>query len=954
MAKTTFVSPGVFTRENDLSFVTSTIATTTLGLVGETKRGPAFEAVGINSWGDFKTRFGNLDPKVFGGKPKYELGYIARQYLQESNQLFVTRILGLSGYDADRVWIISTEAALDRTTTGKTHVDLAYASSGTTRENDIPNGGGSGKRATFSGSTWHFSGFTAAGDINEKQSYLTTITKSNSATTQLFSATTTTGWYNTWDKTGATTFSGISFSVTVTSTTVTSNNSILSGSASGIVTTWTGSSLTAYEDMVVATIRSRASYNGDVITRDVTGVTISDSSKIMSTDSDSADPFATFTISAGTDSRTSEKYDVSLLNTNRDYISKVLGVAPQDKGTKVWVEEHYPELIKKLDDDSLLYGLNSSLLMATTQLNDYKTKWKTPETPWVVSEVRGNRVDRLFKFISISDGDFANEEIKISIQNINLETKEFDVVIRDFTDTDDAPVLLERFTRCIMEPTLNNFIGKRIGTENLDYTLRSKYIMLEMADNFPADAFPCGFEGYVQHNYSGNTKPDLIYKETYTTDEKSSTNKLKKVYLGISETAYNKTVKSTLKGKGIDKTHFIYQGEGTWTGLTKGYHLDSGSNTITANTHTFDAGGGVIRLTTDVGDGTHYEKLQSRKFTLVPAGGFDGWDVYRTSRTNKDTYKIGKTGYNNEVTNGLFISTTNEEIANSDYYAYLTGIKTFNNPESVNINLFATPGINFSDHLGLVNEAISMIEEDRADSLYIVTTPDSDDSSTMAEDSVDLLDSADIDSSYSATYSPWIQMGDNENGVNIYLPPTAEVVRNIALTDNISFPWFAPAGITRGLTKAKRAKRKLTQDDRDTLYKGRINPIATFSDVGVTIWGNKTLQIKESALDRINVRRLLLQARKLISAIAIRLVFEQNDQQLRDQFLSLVNPILDGIKQQRGLIEFKIVVDDTNNTPETIDRNEFHAQLFLKPTRSAEFLILDFSVMSTGAKFENV
>ena len=135
MAKTTFVSPGVFTRENDLSFVTSTIATTTLGLVGETKRGPAFEAVGINSWGDFKTRFGNLDPKVFGGKPKYELGYIARQYLQESNQLFVTRILGLSGYDADRVWIISTEAALDRTTTGKTHVDVPYANTGATPNN---------------------------------------------------------------------------------------------------------------------------------------------------------------------------------------------------------------------------------------------------------------------------------------------------------------------------------------------------------------------------------------------------------------------------------------------------------------------------------------------------------------------------------------------------------------------------------------------------------------------------------------------------------------------------------------------------------------------------------------------------------------------------------------------------------------------------------------------------
>ena len=256
--------------------------------------------------------------------------------------------------------------------------------------------------------------------------------------------------------------------------------------------------------------------------------------------------------------------------------------------------------------------------------------------------------------------------------------------------------------------------------------------------------------------------------------------------------------------------------------------------------------------------------------------------------------------------------------------------------------------------MALVNEAIDMIEDDRADSLYIVTTPDADDSSTLADDTVDLLDAADIDSSYSATYYPWIQMRDNENGVNIYLPPTGEVVRNIALTDNIAFPWFAPAGMTRGLTKAKRAKRKLTQEDRDTLYKGRINPIATFSDVGVTIWGQKTLQVKESALDRVNVRRLLLQTRKLISAIAIRLVFEQNDQELRDQFLSLVNPILDGIKQQRGLVEFKVVMDDTNNTSESIDRNELRGSIWLKPVKSAEFIILDFNVMASGAAFENI
>ncbi|PCI28132.1 hypothetical protein COB55_04450 [Candidatus Wolfebacteria bacterium] len=962
--ETTFVSPGIFSSENDLSFVTSSIGVTSLGITGEFRKGPAFSPVAISSYDEFKKRFGSLDQKVFGGVPKYEGNYIAKNYLQESNQLFVTRVLGLSGYDADRVWVIRTDAALDSTTSATTVGELSYASSGGTEgtESGIMPGGESGDsggitqvgRATFSGSAWTFSGFTGAGSINEKQSILTTITTSNSGTTQFFSTTATTNYYDTWDKTGTTTFSGVSFSVIVTSTTVTDNNSVLSGSAHGTVTIFTGSSFDAFEDMVVATVRSRGSYDGDTLSRDVSSVTISDSSNISGSVAGDADPFGVFTLSAGTEPSTSKTYDVSLLETNRDYIIKVLGETAADKTTKIWVEEHYPELIRKLDDDGRLYGLKSTLTDAATQLNNYKTKFKTPETPFVVSEVRGNTVERLFKFISISDGDSANEQIKISIQNINLETKEFDVIIRDFTDTDIAVKPLESFTRCTMQPTLNNFVGKRIGTDNGDYTSKSKYVTLVIDENAPADSFPAGFEGYIQHNYSGNTKPELIYKQTYTTDERSSVSKLKKTFLGISEKAYDKTKKSSKIGTGIDKKHFIFQGADTWTGVTPGFHLDQGASGFTANTHTFKPGATNIRVTTDVGAGTYYEKRVSRKFTLVPAQGYDGWDIYRTSRTFSDLYKVGATGYKNEITNGLFIDTTNEEIANSDYYAYLTGIKTFDNPESVNINLFATPGINFSDQLGLVNEAISMIENDRADTLYVVTTPDATDSTTLAEDTVDLLDTSDIDSSYTATYYPWIQTRDDENGVNIFLPPTAEVVKNIALTDNVSFPWFAPAGLTRGLTKGKKTRRKLTQDDRDTLYKGRINPIATFSDVGVVIWGNKTLQVKESALDRINVRRLLLQTRKLISAIAIRLVFEQNDQELRDQFLSLVNPILDGIKQQRGLAEFKVVMDDTVNSPESIDRNELFGEIFIKPTRSAEFIVLSFNIMPSGSNFENI
>jgi phage tail sheath protein FI len=218
-------------------------------------------------------------------------------------------------------------------------------------------------------------------------------------------------------------------------------------------------------------------------------------------------------------------------------------------------------------------------------------------------------------------------------------------------------------------------------------------------------------------------------------------------------------------------------------------------------------------------------------------------------------------------------------------------------------------------------------------------------------DIVDQLEAANIDSNYSATYYPWILVKDTVNNTQIYIPATGEVCRNLALTDNIAFPWFATAGYTRGIVNSVKARKKLTQEDRDTLYQGRINPIATFSDVGTVIWGNKTLQIAESALDRINVRRLLLQTRKLISAVAVRLLFEQNDSKVRQDFLDSVNPILDSIRRDRGLYDFRVTV---SSSPEDLDRNQLVGKIYIKPTRSLEFIDIEFLITPTGASFENI
>jgi hypothetical protein len=417
-----------------------------------------------------------------------------------------------------------------------------------------------------------------------------------------------------------------------------------------------------------------------------------------------------------------------------------------------------------------------------------------------------------------------------------------------------------------------------------------------------------------------------------------------------------------------------------WNYLSKGFHMDSGATVVTipaiystSGTSMFDVGAASFQ-SDPTNPNDPYYTIQSRKFTFLVQGGFDGWDIYTRKRTNTDRFIIGGSGWANGACDilgrypsasetGMFKNIVIEQdVTNwstTDYYAYLLGIYTFNNPESVNINVLVTPGIDYFNNSNLVESAISMVQEDRADSLYICTTPDVDvnlpvvtvDDIIYPTQAVDNLDQTGIDSNYTATYYPWILVRDTVNNTQIYIPPTGEVTRNLALTDNIAFPWFASAGYTRGLVNSIKARLKLTQPQRDTLYEGRINPIATFADVGTVIWGNKTLQVKQSALDRINVRRLLLQTRKLISAVAARLLFEQNDEKVRQDFLNSVNPILDAIRRDRGLYDFRVTV---SSDPADLDRNQLVGKIYLKPTKSLEFIDIEFLITPTGASFEDI
>jgi hypothetical protein len=655
-------------------------------------------------------------------------------------------------------------------------------------------------------------------------------------------------------------------------------------------------------------------------------------------------------------------------------------------------------------------GINSSLIslpglrnpVTTNTIANYLEQYKSPESPWVVSQLYGSTVERLFKFYSIADGNSANTQIKISIQNISFNNLSFDVAVRDFFDTDANPVILEKYTNCTMDPTTNNYIAVKIGTSDGEYALNSKYIMLEMDVDANPESLPCGFEGYVIRNYGSATPPFPVYKVAYNFpgeviynppfgvvtnppfsytgfDNKavSGGDRVRSTYLGISSQIGYDPLFFEYKGKQKPLDLCVESDAPSWNYVTKGFHMDSGATVVsivtgpTSGSPAFDCGVASFQRDPETSANPYYQ-IQARKFSFLLQGGFDGWDIYNESRTNTDRFILGGSGYQagacpttrypNATGWGAFkpIAISNfTDFANTDYYAYLLGINTFSNPEAVNINVFATPGIDYVNNSNLVEDSISMVTFDRADSIYICTTPDTAMFAPVTNpadfiyptEAVDNLDNTGIDSNYTATYYPWILVRDTVNNTQIYIPPTNEVCRNLALTDNISFPWFATAGYTRGLVNAVKARKKLTQEDRDTLYQGRINPIATFSDVGTVIWGNKTLQIADTALNRINVRRLLLQARKLISAVAVRLLFEQNDAKVRQDFLDSVNPILDAIRRDRGLYDFRVTV---SNSPEDLDRNTMTGKIYLKPTKALEFIDIEFLITPTGASFENI
>lgn len=1019
----THSSPGIYTKMTDLSYAAKTLGITTLGVVGETDKGPAFEPMMISNWAQFNDVFGGTNPEKFKDSqyPKYELPYIAKSYLKASDQLYVCRVLGLSGYKAGPAFVLTAEgegdekyviAVLRSRGTYKKYANLGTPCEPNSKYDTLVFDCDTVELAPYSnlsivrncdeeGEGVNVSATPEEGYPVNSLSYgkFTLVCKKGGVEVGKYAVSLNPGAKDyIYNVLGATPTDGEKALFVEELYDVMLEELILTGKVTKIsstVTTFNELQITAVADPVADFVTIPA----DTLRKRNVGQSFIYGEEFATAEPDASGNSryvyhklsGTTILSGETEMVEGGVYKVKVWITEDGLKKYVYVPVLNNEGAEVKVGDittsgttlDMVDAVYNLAYDSFVY-LNGDAVDFLSDMCDYHESFRCATTPWIVSELKGDaehaEVKKLFRFHTITDGDDANTQVKISIANIRPDNGTFDVYIRDFEDSDANPAFLETYKNLTMVPGDPNYIGLKIGTLDGSTELRSKYVMVEVIENeMTADCVPAGFLGYPVRDYGEDlTAPTFEYNLYYDEDIKE-----KRQYFGLSDL------------KGVDVDMLNYKGKNAYTeeythGYTNPFHLDS---TLSAEvlealgtgfTVTIDGDENTAGLTwdavspnnmTDAGkapvigseeemEGTIYENVKLRKFTVYPYGGFDGWDIYRKARTNTDEFKANK--YKGQISNGhgdTFSKITKGEglgltgnCITSDYYAYLAGINQFENPEKYEINLFATPGIDYINNALLSEDAVNMVEN-RFDTLYVMTTPDKpwgakdesiEDMYTSAEAASNLEDS-NINTYYAATYYPWVKYFDKEHNIYLNLPVTKDVLRNMADVDNKRYPWITPAGLERGTVECARMHFPAKLEDRDNVYDERINPLMSFAE-GVKVWGNKTMYICDATdpMNRVNAVRLMLYMRKIIIQSTLGLIFEPNDQTLKEEFEGIVKPILSQIKADRGITDYRL---DVSQTKEQMDMHELSCVLWVKPTPDLEYIEIEFMVTPQGIEF---
>jgi len=583
---------------------------------------------------------------------------------------------------------------------------------------------------------------------------------------------------------------------------------------------------------------------------------------------------------------------------------------------------------------------------------DFTNDYLEASTPYVTSQKIGGTATNLFKFYTLSHGIHSNYEVKVGISNIRpagtiagSEYGDFDVVVRfvdqtkvpqtPFTtqDEDIRPNVVESF-KCSLDPNSPKYISRVIGDRyititdegkvvvNGDYGNKSKYIRVEVTEAVANGAVspslvPFGFRAPVSPIPVQFTQP---MSASYVQNQTVGGAYNKRVFWGFDYDFANTDNFNYLRPLPVSNNQT--------TGSNADFYLGNYQQPAGAN---FPSAASGYSSSIDLSTNT---ALDTRKFILPFQGGFDGHKPNLQKKVG--SYIVAGN------TQGFDISSTSAD----GYTSYKKAIDTISNADEFDINMIVTPGVVHSLHSSITTYAKDICEE-RGDAFYVMDLVAKEDNIATA-----VATTEGFDSNYTATYYPWVKILDTDRNKPVWVPPSVVLPGVIAFSDRVSAEWFAPAGLNRGgLTEVVEVRTRLTNVERDTLYEARINPIAVFPSTGVCVWGQKTLQGRPSALDRINVRRLLIAAKKFIASATRYLVFEQNTTQTRTRFLNIVTPYLESIQQRQGLYAFRVIMDESNNTADIIDRNILYGQLFLQPAKTAEFIILDFNIQSTGAAF---
>ena len=604
-------------------------------------------------------------------------------------------------------------------------------------------------------------------------------------------------------------------------------------------------------------------------------------------------------------------------------------------------------------------------------------------TPWILSQKiapwqPGGSPTRfeLFRFATLSDGTNTNTSYKVEISNVRLAGQvagsnygSFTVTLRQYSDTDKKPIILEQYNNVNLDPDSANFIARRIGDQynyiNFSgkivtfgiYSNNSQYVRVEMTqNNYPETAIPYGFEAYSvpTNGAMGVWTPTMKYTKAsiyglapgkypsgvnFGDAPVGADAELQTLYPtlfdgSVGTSADNLQYFAPLPSFNTNGQVYSSIGRNVEFALDDPYY--GKYNMGTGSYLAADLSGSIPTIYDPVNETTY---VKMRRFVFGFQGGFDGQAPSIPINVGGDI-----TAGN---TQGLDCTT----VSSPGSVAYAQCIGALSNADQYDINLIVAPGIVSSEHPYVTNMIVDMCEQ-RGDVFYIMDLYVDSGNPTTSQIEEVVSEAALYDTNYAASYYPWVRILDTYNNQVVTVPPSVVLPAVYASNDKVAAEWFAPAGLNRGgITTATGVTDRTTHQERDTLYEGKVNPIATFPGAGVVVWGQKTLQNADSALNRINVRRLLINIKKFFASTSKYLVFEQNVAATRNKFLSIVNPYMESIQQRSGLYAFYVQMDDKNNTPDIIDQNILYGQIYLKPTKTAEFIVLDFNILPTGASF---